>query len=49
MEELCGSFQKAWNEDRFDKILLIPMFVLDFLCIHSFNDGNGRIRLQRKR
>ena len=43
MEKLCSSFQKAWNEDRFDKILLIPMFVLDFLCIHPFNDGNGRM------
>lgn len=25
------------------KQLLIPMFVLDFLCIHPFNDGNGRM------
>jgi Fic family protein len=24
-------------------LLLIPMFVLDFLCIHPFNDGNGRM------
>jgi len=22
---------------------LIPMFILDFLCIHPFNDGNGRM------
>jgi Fic family protein len=26
-----------------DALLLIPMFVLDFLCIHPFNDGNGRM------
>ena len=26
-----------------DPLLLIPMFVLDFLCIHPFNDGNGRM------
>lgn len=25
------------------KQLLTPMFVLDFLCIHPFNDGNGRM------
>jgi Fic family protein len=26
-----------------DPLLVIPMFVLDFLCIHPFNDGNGRM------
>lgn len=26
-----------------DPLLIIPMFVLDFLCIHPFNDGNGRM------
>lgn len=26
-----------------DPLLLIPMFILDFLCIHPFNDGNGRM------
>ena len=31
------------NEGRIDPLLLIPMFVLDFLCIHPFNDGNGRM------
>ena len=29
--------------DRIDKLLLIPVFILDFLCIHPFNDGNGRM------
>lgn len=43
MEELCTSFLKAWESDRIDKLLLIPMFILDFLCIHPFNDGNGRM------
>ena len=27
----------------FDELMLIPMFILDFLCIHPFNDGNGRM------
>ena len=28
---------------QIDKLILIPMFILDFLCIHPFNDGNGRM------
>ena len=43
MNHLCESFQDAWQEERFDRLLLIPMFILDFLCIHPFNDGNGRM------
>jgi len=43
MNELCSSFLEAWDADRLDKLLLIPMFILDFLCIHPFNDGNGRM------
>ena len=43
MQELCNCFQEAWETNRIDKLLLIPMFVLDFLCIHPFNDGNGRM------
>lgn len=43
MDELCKQFWEAWEADRIDKLLLIPMFILDFLCIHPFNDGNGRM------
>lgn len=43
MEELCRAFLEAWEADHIDKLLLIPMFILDFLCIHPFNDGNGRM------
>ena len=43
MEELCARFWEAWNADKIDKLLLIPMFILDFLCIHPFHDGNGRM------
>lgn len=43
MEELCTRFLEAWETDRIDKLVLIPMFILDFLCIHPFNDGNGRM------
>lgn len=43
MNELCNKFLEAWNAGRMDKLLLIPIFILDFLCIHPFNDGNGRM------
>lgn len=43
MDELCTRFLEAWEADRMDKLVLIPMFILDFLCIHPFNDGNGRM------
>lgn len=28
---------------EYDPLILMPMFILDFLCIHPFNDGNGRM------
>lgn len=31
------------RDTELDPLLLIPMFILDFLCIHPFNDGNGRM------
>lgn len=40
---LCNNFNCTWNNGKIDKLLLIPMFILDFLCIHPFNDGNGRM------
>lgn len=43
VDELCTSFQEAWESGQMDKLILIPMFILDFLCIHPFNDGNGRM------
>lgn len=43
MDELCTNFLEAWEAEYMDKQILIPMFILDFLCIHPFNDGNGRM------
>ena len=43
IEDLCLAFNEALDENRYDALLLIPMFVLDFLSIHPFNDGNGRM------
>ena len=41
MEALCKEFSEAKKE--VDPLLLNIMFILDFLCIHPFNDGNGRM------
>lgn len=43
MDELFDNFSEAWEANRIDRLILIPMFILDFLCIHPFNDGNGRM------
>lgn len=43
MNSLCNAFQMAMTDPELDPLLLIPMFILDFLCIHPFNDGNGRM------
>ena len=43
IDELCENASNCWREDKTDKLLLTPMFILDFLCIHPFNDGNGRM------
>ena len=43
VESLCEAFEQALGSEQIDPLLLIPMFILDFLCIHPFNDGNGRM------
>ena len=43
IEDLCREFNSVLDSGQSDALLLIPMFVLDFLCIHPFNDGNGRM------
>ena len=40
---LCNAFEAAMQDTELDPLLLIPIFILDFLCIHPFNDGNGRM------
>ncbi len=43
MNQLCDALNLALDNTELDPLLLIPLFVLDFLCIHPFNDGNGRM------
>lgn len=43
IEELCKAFDEALASAQIDPLILVPMFILDFLCIHPFSDGNGRM------
>lgn len=43
LSELCDAYERVINEQKIDPLLIIPVFILDFLCIHPFNDGNGRM------
>lgn len=43
MEQLLLAYEDANNEGMISPLLLIPCFILDFLCIHPFRDGNGRM------
>ncbi len=42
VRNLCDAYNEVLN-DGVDPLLIMPMFILDFLCIHPFNDGNGRM------
>ena len=43
VNNLCETFNEAMNNHTMDPLILIPMFVLNFLCIHPFSDGNSRM------
>jgi Fic family protein len=43
MEQLILAYVDARQGYNINQLLLIPCFVLDFLCIHPFADGNGRM------
>ena len=42
MESLHREFDSLWNSGSVEPLLVIPAYILDFLCIHPFLDGNGR-------
>ena len=43
MRQLTLAYQDARDNAGINKLLLIPCVILDFLCIHPFADGNGRM------
>ena len=40
---ICESYNRMIDTQEIDALILIPVFIHDFLCIHPFNDGNGRM------
>lgn len=43
IEELTNSYNEIISRGEIDPLLVIPVFILDFVSIHPFNDGNGRM------
>lgn len=43
MQELHERFEQAWQAHRHHRLLLAGAYTLDFLVVHPFSDGNGRI------
>ena len=43
IEDLCKNYNELVNKESCDLLVLIPIFILDFVSIHPFNDGNGRM------
>lgn len=43
IDSICDNFNQAIDVCIVDPLVLIPIFINDFLCIHPFNDGNGRM------
>ncbi|MCQ2748620.1 MAG: Fic family protein [Clostridia bacterium] len=43
MEQLVLAYQDASSNSNINQLLLIPCVIIDFLCIHPFRDGNGRM------
>ncbi|HEY0428581.1 MAG TPA: Fic family protein [Pyrinomonadaceae bacterium] len=43
MDELTEIFNREWRAGEIEKLILIPAYVLDFLSVHPFRDGNGRM------
>ena len=43
IEDICRELNRALDKNEVDSLLLIPIFIHDFQCIHPFNDGNGRM------
>jgi len=43
IKDLCKNYNELVNNESCDLLVLIPIFILDFVSIHPFNDGNGRM------
>lgn len=43
LDRICEEYNRVIGNMELEPLLAIPIFIHDFLCIHPFNDGNGRM------
>ena len=43
LDRICEEYNRVIGNMKLEPLIAIPVFVHDFLCIHPFNDGNGRM------
>ena len=43
LDKICEEYNRVIGNMEVEPLIVIPIFIHDFLCIHPFNDGNGRM------
>ena len=43
LDRICEEYNRVIGNREVEPLIVIPVFIHDFLCIHPFNDGNGRM------
>ena len=43
LDKICEEYNRVIGNNEAEPLIVIPIFIHDFLCIHPFNDGNGRM------
>lgn len=43
LDQICNEYNRVIGNMELEPLIVIPTFIHDFLCIHPFNDGNGRM------
>lgn len=43
LDKICEEYNRVIGNLELEPLIAIPIFIHDFLCIHPFNDGNGRM------
>ena len=43
IDKICAEYNRVIGNMELEPLIAIPVFIHDFLCIHPFNDGNGRM------
>lgn len=43
LDKICEEYNRVIGNMEVEPLIVVPVFIHDFLCIHPFNDGNGRM------